>query len=68
MNGQGQGGAYARLYAWDSLCALMGPPADEPRTGSTTTRRARPSPHSIPPGLGSRCSHEPHQSRSAATA
>ncbi|WP_345626251.1 DUF6183 family protein [Streptomyces thinghirensis] len=24
VNGQGQGGAYARLYAWDSLYALMG--------------------------------------------
>ncbi|GAA3496598.1 hypothetical protein GCM10019016_036990 [Streptomyces prasinosporus] len=29
-NGQGQGGAYARLYAWDSLYALMGLPVDVP--------------------------------------
>jgi hypothetical protein len=30
VNGQGQGGAYARLYAWDSLYALMGLPAGVP--------------------------------------
>lgn len=30
VNGRGQGGAYARLYAWDSLYALMGLPADVP--------------------------------------
>lgn len=30
VNGQGQGGAYARLHAWDSLYALMGLPADVP--------------------------------------
>ncbi|WOT33675.1 DUF6183 family protein [Streptomyces coeruleorubidus] len=29
-NGQGQGGAYARLYAWESLYALMGLPAGVP--------------------------------------
>ncbi|WP_437068208.1 DUF6183 family protein [Streptomyces sp. enrichment culture] len=28
--GQGQGGAYARLFAWESLYALMGLPADVP--------------------------------------
>ncbi|MEH0422807.1 DUF6183 family protein [Streptomyces sp. B21-083] len=30
VNGQGQGGAYARLYAWNSLYALMGLPGDLP--------------------------------------
>ncbi|MEU6909182.1 DUF6183 family protein [Streptomyces coeruleorubidus] len=30
VNGQGQGGAYARLYAWESLYALMGLPAGVP--------------------------------------
>ncbi|MFI1756905.1 DUF6183 family protein [Streptomyces sp. NPDC020571] len=30
VNGQGQGGAYARLYAWESLYALMGSPAGVP--------------------------------------
>jgi hypothetical protein len=30
VNGQGQGAAYARLYAWGSLYALMGLPADVP--------------------------------------
>ncbi|MFJ2832081.1 DUF6183 family protein [Streptomyces sp. NPDC087263] len=30
VNGQEQGGAYARLYAWGSLYALMGLPADIP--------------------------------------
>ncbi|MET9679161.1 DUF6183 family protein [Streptomyces coeruleorubidus] len=30
VSGQGQGGAYARLYAWDSLYALMRLPADVP--------------------------------------
>jgi hypothetical protein len=30
VNGQGQGGAYARLHAWNSLYALMGLPADIP--------------------------------------
>ncbi|MET7814699.1 DUF6183 family protein [Streptomyces sp. NPDC005395] len=30
VNGQGQGGAYARLYAWESLCALMGLPIGVP--------------------------------------
>ncbi|MEW1996805.1 DUF6183 family protein [Streptomyces coelicoflavus] len=30
VNGQGQGGAYARLYAWDSLYALMGVPVGVP--------------------------------------
>jgi hypothetical protein len=30
VNGQGQGGAYARLHAWDSLYALMGLPAGVP--------------------------------------
>ncbi|MFJ8184803.1 DUF6183 family protein [Streptomyces sp. NPDC096105] len=30
VGGQGQGGAYARLYAWDSLYALMGLSADVP--------------------------------------
>ncbi|MFC8145739.1 DUF6183 family protein [Streptomyces paradoxus] len=29
-NGHGQGGAYARLYAWDSLYALMGLPVGVP--------------------------------------
>ncbi|MGA5316374.1 DUF6183 family protein [Streptomyces pseudogriseolus] len=30
VGGQGQGGAYARLFAWESLYALMGLPADVP--------------------------------------
>ncbi|CAM5698448.1 hypothetical protein SAFG77S_01151 [Streptomyces afghaniensis] len=30
VNGRGQGAAYARLYAWGSLYALMGLPADVP--------------------------------------
>ncbi|MFE2278588.1 DUF6183 family protein [Streptomyces sp. NPDC059454] len=30
VNGRGQGGAYARLYAWESLYALMGLSADVP--------------------------------------
>lgn len=30
VNGQGQGGAYARLYAWESLYALMGLPTCVP--------------------------------------
>ncbi len=30
VNGQGQGGAYARLHAWNSLYALMGLPDDTP--------------------------------------
>ncbi|OMI86059.1 hypothetical protein BSZ07_29465 [Streptomyces sp. M1013] len=30
VNGQGQGGAYARLYAWESLYALMGLPTGVP--------------------------------------
>ncbi|MET9579364.1 DUF6183 family protein [Streptomyces massasporeus] len=30
VNGQGQGGAYARLYAWEGFCALMGLPAGVP--------------------------------------
>ncbi|MGW4954405.1 DUF6183 family protein [Streptomyces parvulus] len=30
VNGQGQGGAYARLYAWDSFYALMGMPTGVP--------------------------------------
>ncbi|WP_405908386.1 DUF6183 family protein [Streptomyces sp. NBC_00828] len=30
VNGQAQGGAYARLYAWNSLYALMGLPVDIP--------------------------------------
>ncbi|MFF1675915.1 DUF6183 family protein [Streptomyces sp. NPDC058256] len=30
VNGQAQGGAYARLYAWNSLYALMGLPVDTP--------------------------------------
>ncbi|WP_244207222.1 DUF6183 family protein [Streptomyces swartbergensis] len=41
VNGQGQGGAYAWLYAWDSLYALMGP---RRRTvpGSGAARRGSP--------------------------
>ncbi|MFF4396756.1 DUF6183 family protein [Streptomyces sp. NPDC001480] len=30
VNGTPQGGAYARLYAWDSLYALLGLPVDAP--------------------------------------
>ncbi|MFF8875717.1 DUF6183 family protein [Streptomyces massasporeus] len=30
VNGHGQGAAYARLYAWESLYALMGLPAEVP--------------------------------------
>jgi hypothetical protein len=30
VNGQGQGGAYARLYAWESFYALMGLPTGVP--------------------------------------
>ncbi|MFB6787924.1 DUF6183 family protein [Streptomyces olivaceus] len=30
VNGHGQGGAYARLYAWESFYALMGLPTDVP--------------------------------------
>ncbi|MEU3794186.1 DUF6183 family protein [Streptomyces fructofermentans] len=30
VNGQGQGGAYARLYAWNSFHALLGLPAGTP--------------------------------------
>ncbi|MFD7687447.1 DUF6183 family protein [Streptomyces sp. NPDC059781] len=30
VNGRGQGGAYARLYAWESLYALMGLSVDTP--------------------------------------
>ncbi|MFE8953595.1 DUF6183 family protein [Streptomyces althioticus] len=30
VGGHGQGGAYARLHAWESLYALMGLPADVP--------------------------------------
>ncbi|MGW3973680.1 DUF6183 family protein [Streptomyces ardesiacus] len=30
VNGQGQGGAYARLYAWESFYALMGLPTSVP--------------------------------------
>ncbi|MET9679162.1 DUF6183 family protein [Streptomyces coeruleorubidus] len=30
VSGQGQGCAYAWMYAWDSLYALMGLPADVP--------------------------------------
>ncbi|MCX4569762.1 DUF6183 family protein [Streptomyces viridodiastaticus] len=30
INGRGQGGAYARLFAWDALYALMGLPAHVP--------------------------------------
>ncbi|MCX4917606.1 DUF6183 family protein [Streptomyces sp. NBC_00687] len=30
VNGRAQGGAYARLYAWNSLYALLGLPADLP--------------------------------------
>jgi hypothetical protein len=30
VNGQGQGGPYARLHAWNSLYSLMGLPADTP--------------------------------------
>lgn len=37
-NGQGQGGAYARLYAWESLYALMGLPTGVPLV--ETVRRA----------------------------
>ncbi|MGX1154023.1 DUF6183 family protein [Streptomyces albogriseolus] len=30
INGRGQGGACARLFAWDALCALMGLPVHVP--------------------------------------
>ncbi|MFI6495043.1 DUF6183 family protein [Streptomyces sp. NPDC050564] len=30
VNGRGQGGAYSRLHAWNSMYALMGLPADVP--------------------------------------
>ncbi|MCX5557984.1 DUF6183 family protein [Streptomyces sp. NBC_00038] len=38
VSGRAQGGAYARLYAWNSLYALMGLPADIPFLGAV--RRA----------------------------